>query len=221
MIFGSKVKSGTGSSHWPSQRENIYLTIVCDERHDLHYFIEHCFIEASFGLIAMPQLNCTQCRNVCTPFIPMCSCSSLAPRHWLRRRFNLRHSQLILFGQFSIQLLDISLGLFRQYIYWRHWSIVRLLFHLPYALYSKTKVIRSASSGGSPGLVVMGDDSCSTGRGFEFQHRILNGHFVTLIYCKIVLFEKTEKTKNKRKRGLVWPFLKKKNSFWKALNEQK
>ena len=32
-------------------------------------------------------------------------------------------------------------------------------------------------SRGSPGLVVMGRDSCSEGRGFEFQHRILDGHF--------------------------------------------
>ena len=30
---------------------------------------------------------------------------------------------------------------------------------------------------GSPGLVVMGRDSCSEGRGFESQHRKLNGHF--------------------------------------------
>ena len=30
--------------------------------------------------------------------------------------------------------------------------------------------------GGSPGLVVMGDDSCSRGRGFESRHRITDGH---------------------------------------------
>ena len=35
--------------------------------------------------------------------------------------------------------------------------------------------------GGSLGLVVMVDDSCSTGRGFE--SRILDGHFLTLICC--------------------------------------
>ena len=33
------------------------------------------------------------------------------------------------------------------------------------------------SPGGSPGLVVMGRDSCSEGRGFESRHRILDGHF--------------------------------------------
>ena len=30
--------------------------------------------------------------------------------------------------------------------------------------------------GGSPGLVVMGGDSCSKGRGFESRRRILDGH---------------------------------------------
>ena len=31
--------------------------------------------------------------------------------------------------------------------------------------------------GGSPGLVVMGGDSCSEGRGLDSQIRILEGHF--------------------------------------------
>ena len=35
-----------------------------------------------------------------------------------------------------------------------------------------------------PGLVVMGGDSCSEGRGFKSQHRILDGHFFTFICCK-------------------------------------
>ena len=42
--------------------------------------------------------------------------------------------------------------------------------------------------GGSPGLVVMGDDSCSRGHGFESQHQILDGHFSHLFVVKIVLF---------------------------------
>ena len=37
--------------------------------------------------------------------------------------------------------------------------------------------------GGSPGLVVMGGDSCSKGRGFESRRRILDGHD-TLICCE-------------------------------------
>ena len=44
-------------------------------------------------------------------------------------------------------------------------------------------------AGVSPGLVVMGGDSCPEGRGFKSQHRILYGHFVTYIFVvKIVMF---------------------------------
>ena len=32
--------------------------------------------------------------------------------------------------------------------------------------------------GASPGLVVMGDDSCLKGHGFEFWHHILDGLFL-------------------------------------------
>ena len=42
--------------------------------------------------------------------------------------------------------------------------------------------------GGSPGLVVMGRDSRSEGRGFESRHRILDGHFSHIFVVKIVLF---------------------------------
>ena len=40
------------------------------------------------------------------------------------------------------------------------------------------------SWGGSPGLVVMGGDSCSKGCEFESRHSILAGHFFTFIGCK-------------------------------------
>ena len=36
---------------------------------------------------------------------------------------------------------------------------------------------------GGPGLVAMGEDSCSEGHGFESQHPIMNGHFFTYICC--------------------------------------
>ena len=63
--------------------------------------------------------------------------------------------------------------------------------------------------GGSPGVVVMGDDSCSRGRGFESERRILDGHF---LHCFVIkLYCLFEKTKNVRKRGRGWAiFLKKK-----------
>ena len=44
------------------------------------------------------------------------------------------------------------------------------------------------STGGSPGLVVMGGDSCSEGCGFEPQPCILDGHFSHLFAVKIVMF---------------------------------
>ena len=40
----------------------------------------------------------------------------------------------------------------------------------------------------SPGLVVMGDDSCFRGCGFESRRQILGGHFSHLFVVKIVLF---------------------------------
>ena len=49
---------------------------------------------------------------------------------------------------------------------------------------------------GSPGLVVMGGDSCSKGCEFESLHRILVGHFS--ICCKNCnVCEKTQKMKNR------------------------
>ena len=38
--------------------------------------------------------------------------------------------------------------------------------------------------GMSPGLVVMGGDSCSEDYEFKSQHSILDGHFFTFICCK-------------------------------------
>ena len=36
--------------------------------------------------------------------------------------------------------------------------------------------------------MVMGRDSISKGRGFDYQHRILDGHFSHIIVVKIVMF---------------------------------
>ena len=47
---------------------------------------------------------------------------------------------------------------------------------------------KSIPKGGSPDLVVMGDDSCSKGCGFESRRRILDGHFFTFFVVKIVMF---------------------------------
>ena len=62
--------------------------------------------------------------------------------------------------------------------------------------------------------MVKGGDSLSEGCEFESCRRILDGHFLTFIFCKklyIALFEEDE---NKRKRGRGWPiFLKKLKIF--------
>ena len=52
--------------------------------------------------------------------------------------------------------------------------------------------------------MVMGDDSCSKGSGFESRRRILDGHFFTFVCCEDcnVCLKKTE---NKRKGGRGWP----------------
>ena len=42
--------------------------------------------------------------------------------------------------------------------------------------------------GGSPGLMVMGGDSCYEGCGFESHHQIQDGHFTRIFVVKIVTF---------------------------------
>ena len=63
----------------------------------------------------------------------------------------------------------------------------------------KTKTLR----GGSPGLVVMGGDSCSEGRGFKSRHYILDGHC-----CKNCNDVCLKKPKINEKRGRCWPIFK-------------
>ena len=62
--------------------------------------------------------------------------------------------------------------------------------------------------GGSSGLVVIGRDSHSKGRGFDSWHHILDGHFSHLCVVKICNFC-LKRTKNKRKEAGVGPFFKK------------
>ena len=73
--------------------------------------------------------------------------------------------------------------------------------------------IRYLEWGGSPGLVVMGVDSRSKGRGFESQRRILDGHFFTLICCKNCIVCLKRPKINKKEAG-VGPNLKKRYLEW-------
>ena len=66
--------------------------------------------------------------------------------------------------------------------------------------------------GGSPGLVVMGGDSCSEGHGFESQHHILDGYFSHLFVVKFVMI--VGKDENKRKEAGNDPFFNSKRGGW-------
>ena len=68
--------------------------------------------------------------------------------------------------------------------------------------------LRTDAKGRIPGLVVMGDNSCLKGCGFESQHHILDEHDIFCIdFCKkcIVCSKETE---NKQKEAGVGPFKK-------------
>ena len=63
--------------------------------------------------------------------------------------------------------------------------------------------------------MVMGDNSCYRGCGFESLHRILDGHFF-IDLLKIALFVCLKK----RKRGRVWPILKNNWNIWAVILAQ-
>ena len=64
------------------------------------------------------------------------------------------------------------------------------------------------NEGGSPGLVVMEGDSCCKGCGFKSQHNLLDGHFFTLICCKICNDDCLKRLNLNDKRGRLWPIKK-------------
>ena len=84
---------------------------------------------------------------------------------------------------FLSYLLSLSL-------YYSHIGIYSLIL---------VSVLKNSLLGRSPGLVVMGGDSCSEGCGRKSQHRTLDGHFSHLFVVKIVMF--VWKEENKLKRG--------------------
>ena len=62
--------------------------------------------------------------------------------------------------------------------------------------------------GGRPGRVVIGDDLCSRGQGFESWHHILDGLTLFTIDLLWTLYGLFEKTENKQKEVGVGPFKK-------------
>ena len=77
---------------------------------------------------------------------------------------------------------------------------------MPQILHRKL-CVKNQLKGGSPGLVVMDDDSYSRGLGFESQYRILDGHFFTLICCKNFIVCLKRSKINEKEAGFG-PFLK-------------
>ena len=61
-------------------------------------------------------------------------------------------------------------------------------------------------NGPIPGLVVMGRDSRSEGRGFESQYHTLDGHFFTHICCKNCNDVCLKRPKLNEKEAGVGPF---------------
>ena len=71
-----------------------------------------------------------------------------------------------------------------------NWVALEMKMKFPRFIFIQKKKWRKiiCGMGGSPGLVVMGGDSCSKGGEFESQHRILDGHlFVYLYVVKFVM----------------------------------
>ena len=62
-------------------------------------------------------------------------------------------------------------------------TFILLLFALP-----TTSMEQFLMLEGSPGLSVMGGDSCSKCHGFKFQHCILDGLFSHIFVAKLVMF---------------------------------
>ena len=63
------------------------------------------------------------------------------------------------------------------------------------SLVGLVEVLKNEAKGGSSGIVVMGDNSCSKGRGFESQRCLLDGHldiFSHWFVEKIIFFVRKE-----------------------------
>ena len=78
-----------------------------------------------------------------------------------------------------------------------HWDQVVIVTNRIFHFYN----IKSIHLGGNPGLVVMGEDSCPEGCGFECQHHILDGQFFTLTFYINWIDVCLKKTKNKLKNA--------------------
>ena len=86
---------------------------------------------------------------------------------------------------FNGKTLNVLRWLFTFEFQRKSWSWLKLVFKESVNWTAERNAYQHFSElGGNPGLVIMGDDSFSRGRGFKSQHHILDGHFFTLICCK-------------------------------------
>ena len=74
-----------------------------------------------------------------------------------------------------------------------HKSYFSRVFRMPFNPVKKNLLSR----GGSPGVVVIGGDSCPEGCGFKSQHRITGWIFYSYICCKIKMFVGKDENKQK------------------------
>ena len=75
------------------------------------------------------------------------------------------------------------------------------------------------TDGGSPGLMLMGGDSCSKGCEFKSWHNILDGHFLHTYIFVVKFVMCVWKDENKWKRGRVSPFFITGRMSWMYTNE--
>ena len=98
-------------------------------------------------------------------------------------------------------------------------------YRCPNTLLIKCKIcinkVTALSMDGSPGLVVMRGDSRSGGCGFESQCRLLDGHFFTLIWCKLYWLFLWKRLKINEKETGDGPFFKKKQKLFLGKSARK
>ena len=89
--------------------------------------------------------------------------------------FQLLHRSNNIFKCLRVLLLGLVLGLPRPNWAYRYLPMLTFTSLSQIALNNSYKAEEFHNLGGSPGLVVMGGDSCAEGREFESQHQ--DGHF--------------------------------------------
>ena len=123
----------------------------------------------------------------------------LFTQQFLKSRFFISPPELVC--QISVKTCEVG----RKQIFWpcnKSRDLLGCFCWLEKQWRSRSVIYNNLISG-SPGLVVMGGDSCSEGCGFKSQCRILDGHdiFSHIFAAEIVMFVWKDENKWKRGRG--------------------